>query len=134
MWLYWMISVWMTNIKCDYPCFKKFSPKQPEFLKRLIKMFDLLYKVVKINNYWRKRTNLMKNYTLVTVNTINEKGVNWSWAIENFIWYFLLPQCHMSELKAFLLEQEQHDHLFLLPLDFLFGHQRDKTWCGALVN
>ena len=29
-------------------------------------------------------TNLMKNFTLATINTINEKCVNWSCAIENF--------------------------------------------------
>ena len=46
-------------------------------------MFDLLYEVVKSNNYSRKRTTLMKNFTLAIVNTVNEKSVNWSRDIEN---------------------------------------------------
>ena len=47
-------------------------------------MFDLRYEVVKSNNYLRKRNDLMKNFTLATVNTVNEKCVKWSRAIEHF--------------------------------------------------
>ena len=38
-------------------------------------MFDLLYEAMKTTNYLRKRTNLMKNFTWATVNTINEECV-----------------------------------------------------------
>ena len=48
-------------------------------------MFDLLYEVVKSNNYSRKRTTLMKNFTLAIVNTVNEKSVYLSRAIEHFL-------------------------------------------------
>ena len=70
----WFLYEWEI-LKCDYPCFQKFSPKQREFLKRLNKLLDLLYEVEKTNNYWRKRTSLMKNFTLAALNTINEKCV-----------------------------------------------------------
>ena len=58
----WFVYEW-ENCKCEYPCFKKLYPKQPENLKILNNVLDLLYEVVKSNNYSRKRTNLMKNFT-----------------------------------------------------------------------
>ena len=70
----WFLYIW-ENLKCDYPCFQKFSPKQPENLNGLNKMFDLLYEDVKSNNYSRKRTHLMKNFILATVDTLKEKCV-----------------------------------------------------------
>ena len=39
-------------------------------------MFDLLYEVVKTNNYSRKGAKLMQNFTLASVNTVNEGWVN----------------------------------------------------------
>ena len=61
----WFLYKW-ENSKFDYPCFQKFSRKQPEFSKRLNKMFDLLYEVVK--SIIQKENQFYKNIGCAAAN------------------------------------------------------------------